>query len=274
MPHISLIYLFCNKKTGFSHKAAGYHNLKVIFMAKKIYLGSLKGGAGVTTVCVGLGLALAGLGERTLLVDGDARAACAMTVAGLGNMQVYTLADYEKSACRAKQTAFMHPDAHNLHIMPSLGMKNPATIPRAVGEVEGLYDVILLDKAEGVRCDRAAVVTEPYVPSLRAAECLCADLADGGMKGVWVIVNKINGGQVLGGETPSAEQIAKFLRAELLAQIPEDAAIAVGKWRQSTVNAFKAAARAVTGKGGAEFDPLKGYTGLNGYIKRKLRYRI
>ena len=40
-------------------------------MAKKIYMTSLKGGTGVTTCCVGLGLALAGIGERTLVVDGD-----------------------------------------------------------------------------------------------------------------------------------------------------------------------------------------------------------
>lgn len=49
-------------------------------MAKKIYLTSFKGGTGVTTCCVGLGRALASLGERVLVVDGDVRCGSAAIV--------------------------------------------------------------------------------------------------------------------------------------------------------------------------------------------------
>ena len=49
-------------------------------MAKKIYMTNLKGGAGVTTCCVGLGIALANAGERTLIVDGDCDCACALQI--------------------------------------------------------------------------------------------------------------------------------------------------------------------------------------------------
>ena len=62
-------------------------------MAKKIYMTNLKGGAGVTTCCVGLGIALANAGERTLIVDGDCDCACALQIGGCANMHVYTLAD-------------------------------------------------------------------------------------------------------------------------------------------------------------------------------------
>ena len=51
-------------------------------MAKKIYLTSFKGGTGVTTCCVGLGRALASLGERVLVVDGDIRCGSATIVGG------------------------------------------------------------------------------------------------------------------------------------------------------------------------------------------------
>ena len=243
-------------------------------MARKIYFDSLKGGTGVTTVCVGLGLALAEMGERTLLVDGDCASACAMIVAGLGNMQVYTLADYERAACRAKQAAVCHPKAENFHIMPSLGLKERTLAKKAIEEVEGLYDFILLDKIAPECCSEAMIITEPFLPSVKSSDCCKARLADDGIKDISLIVNRINGGQVITGETLSAEQIAELLRLNLVAQIPEDATISVGRWRQQTVNAFKVAAGTITGKKCDMYDVLRGYMGLNGYIKRKMRAKI
>ncbi len=243
-------------------------------MAQKIYAGSFKGGTGVTTVCVGLALALAAEGEKTLVVDGDSRCASAMTVAGMGNMQVYTLADYAAAACRAKQTAAACPGQSNLYIMPSLGLKDRTAIPRAVAEVEGLFDYIILDKTSPEICDCAVIVTEPYLPSLKAADACKSALSDGGVKNIMLAVNKLNGGQILSGEVPSAEQIAGILKLGLLASVPEDPTVAVGKWKKRTMCAFRAAACALLGKKGDTFDVLKGYGGLNGMIKRRMRSKI
>lgn len=243
-------------------------------MAKKIYVGSIKGGTGATTVCVGLGLALAEAGEKTLIVDGDSMSASAMIVAGLGNMQVYTLADYERAACRAKQAACAHPKATNLHIMPTLGLKDRSVIAKAVNEVEGLFDYVFLDRAAAEICSDAIIVTEPYLPSIKSADCSKSVLYDGGIKNVALVVNKLNGGQVASGEVFSAKQIAEILRLKLLAVIPEDPTIAIGRWRKQTVNAFKVAADVLLGKNNDMYDVLHGYTGLNGVIKRKMRARI
>ncbi len=243
-------------------------------MAKIIYFGSLKGGTGVTTVCVGLGLALAALGEKTLIVDGDRVSASAMTVAGMGNMQVYTLADYERAACRAKQAAVAHPKEHNLYLMPSLGLRELAAAANAVREVEGLFDFVLLDKTLPELCGEAAIVTEPYLPSVKSADGCKSALADGGIKDITLVVNKLNGGQVLAGEVLSAEKIAELLRLKLLATVPEDPTLAVGRWRKRTVCAFAEAANALCGKRGNGYNVLQGYGGLNGYIKRKMRDRI
>lgn len=243
-------------------------------MAKKIYVGSLKGGTGATTVCVGLGLALADMGEKTLIVDGDRTCAGAMIVAGLGNMQVYTLADYERAACRAKQAATAHPKSNNLHVMPTLGLKDKTFINKAVGEIEGLYDFILLDRTAAEICDEAIIVSEPYLPSIKSADCCKAALSDGGAKYISLIVNKMNGGQVMCGEIYSAGQIAEMLRLRLLAVIPEDPTISIGRWRRQTVTAFKIAAGALSGKNSNLYDVLHGYSGLNGIIKRKMRAKI
>lgn len=271
MRRFTAIYLFYNKNSKYSHQNAIYNFKKGARMAKKIYFGSLKGGTGTTTVCVGIGIALADMGEKTLIIDGDDVSAGAMIVSGLGNMQVYTLADYERAACRAKQAATAHPKAKNLHVMPTLGLKNRALVEKAVGEIEGLYDYILLDRTAAEICDEAIIVTEPYLPSIKSADCCKSALADSGIKNISLIVNKLNGGQVAGGEVYSAKQIAEILRLRLLAVIPEDNTLPIGRWRKQTVTAFKAAASTVLGKNCDLYNVLRGYTGLNGAFKRKLR---
>lgn len=243
-------------------------------MAKKIYMTSFKGGTGVTTCCVGLGLALAEAGERTLIADGDVYCAGALQVGGLANMQTYTLEDYSKGACRAKQTLIPHPKTGNLTFLSALGLKDMKAAARALDELDGLFDYVLSDKLAPESCDAAVIVTEPYPPSVRSADCCRAYLADGGFKDVLLFVNKLNGGLILNGEAMTAQEIASLLRLPLKAVIPEDLALPTGKWKKSTLKAFKAAADCVTGRRDAAFNVLAPYFGVNGFIKRKVRERL
>lgn len=243
-------------------------------MAHKIYMTNLKGGTGVTTCCVGLGLELAALGERTLIMDGDRYAASALISAGCGNLQIYTLADYEKGACRAKQTLVTHHRTENLCISSSLGAENEKSASAAVEELNGLFDYILLDKAAPDKCDCAIIVTEPFVPSVKSSDACKAYLSDMGIKDISLFVNKLNGGQIINGEVMTAQEIAALLRLPLKAVIPEDLTLPLGKWKKSTLKAFKAAAETVTGKKESVCNVIKPYFGLNGYIKRKVRERL
>ena len=243
-------------------------------MARKIFMTNLKGGTGVTTCCVGLGFALAGLGERTLIIDGDRFGAGALQTGGCSNMQVYTLDDYAKGACRAKQTLVSHRKAANLSFISSLGLDDESAAERAVDELDGLFDYILLDKIAPKKCDAAIIVTEPFVPSIKSADCCKAILSDGGIKDVGLIVNKLNGGLILGGEVMTAQEIAALLRLPLKAVIPEDLSLPLGKWRKSTVKAFRISAESITGKRDGICNVMLSYFGLNGFIKRKVRERL
>ncbi|MDE6598031.1 MAG: AAA family ATPase [Clostridia bacterium] len=240
-------------------------------MAKKIYMTSFKGGTGVTTCCVGLGLALSSLGERTLIVDGDSASANALQTGGCPNLQVYTLADYAKGACRAKQTLISHPKAPNLSFSSSLSLTDKKAAERAVSELDGLFDYILLDKIALKTCDSAIIVTEPFLPSVKSADCCKAYLADGGIKDIGLIVNKINGGLIINGDIMTAQEIATLLHLPLTAVIPEDLALPLGKNKKITDRAFKAAAEMLTGRREAVCNVLRPYFGLNGFIKRKVR---
>lgn len=243
-------------------------------MAIKLYMTNLKGGTGVTTCCIGLGIALARAGERTLIIDGDRFAGNALCICGLGNMQIYTLADYEKGACRAKQTLIPHRSAVNLSLSSSLGLTDEKFAEAAVDELDGLFDYILLDNIARKKCNGAVIVTEPHLPSIKSADACKAQLSDAGIKNISLFVNKLNGGQIINGEVMTAQEIAAILRLPLKAVIPEDLSLPLGKWKKSTLKAFKAAAETVSGKRESVCNVLKPYFGFNGFIKRKVRERL
>ncbi|MCH5147842.1 MAG: AAA family ATPase [Clostridiales bacterium] len=243
-------------------------------MATKILFTSLKGGVGVTTCCIGVGLALAEAGGRTLIVDGDSVCGSALTVAGLANMQVYTLSDYEKGACRAKQTLISHAKSSNLYIMPSVGLSDERVFARAVADVDGLFDYIFLDKVYSAPCDEAVIVTEPYAPSIKCADVSRSYLADSGVRELGLIVCKLSGAQILGGEVMSANQISNLLHLPLRGIIPEDLTLSSGKCRDTTSRAYSLAAENLAGGKRGLPDVTRQFSGLNGYFKRKMRQKI
>lgn len=243
-------------------------------MATKILFTSLKGGVGVTTCCIGIGLALAEAGGRTLIVDGDTVCGSALTVADLANMQVYTLSDYEKGACRAKQTLISHAKSPNLYIMPSVGLSDERIFARAVADVDGLFDYIFLDKVYSAPCDEAIIVTEPYAPSVKCADVSRSYLADSGVREIGLIVCKLSGAQILGGEVMSANQISTLLHLPLKGIIPEDLTLSSGKCRDTTCRAYSLAAEYLAGGKRSLPDVTRQFYGLNGYFKRKMRQKI
>lgn len=243
-------------------------------MAKKIYFTSFKGGTGVTTCCIGVGRALAQLGERTLIVDGDTKCGSGVLTANCRDMQVYTLADYESGACRAKQAIISHPQTNNLHIMPGIGLRDEKYAKKAVGDIDGLFDYVILDKICREICDCAVIVTEPYLPSVKSADVCRSYLADSGIKDLGLFVNKVSPSMILGGEAMTAAEISALIRVELFAVIPEDLSVSADRWRENTLKAFKTAAQYLTGQSRAVANVMRGYGGLNGYFKRKMRERL
>ena len=243
-------------------------------MADKIFITKSKGGAGATTVVAGLGFALASAGDRTLIIDGDNLCGCGLAVCGCANMQVFTVADYERGACRAKQAMVQHPKYKNLYIMPTLGCTDKEATELAVREVAELFDFVLCDDVAQAVCRRTFVVTEPYLPSVRAADAKLCTLKDGGARIGGIIVNKVNGGLILGGKTSYPEEIAATLNAPLFALVPEDMALTLGQWRAYSMKYFKLAAARLKGKNVKLPYPESGYTGASGYFRRKMRERI
>ena len=240
-------------------------------MARKIYMTNLKGGSGVTTCGVGLALALASLGERTAIFDGDTNCGSALLLGGCANMQTYTLSDYALGACRAKQTLISHPKEQNLWFCSSMGLEDLSFAGKAIAEIDGLFDYIILDKIASDKCDCAIIVTEPYITSIKCADVCKAKLSDSGVKDISLIVNKLNGGHIISGDVMSAQEIANILKLPLRAVIPEDLSIALGREKTATKKAFKVAAENICGKRTDVCNVIRPYFGLGGFVKRKVR---
>ncbi|MCD8371932.1 MAG: hypothetical protein LUD27_01370, partial [Clostridia bacterium] len=212
--------------------------------------------------------------ERTLILDGDNICGAGLTVCGCGNLQVFTVTDAQNGLCRAKQAALQHPKHKNLYVMPTIGGATEQAAENAVKEVENLFDYIICDNYASKVCRAAAIVTEPYLLSVKAADAKICVLKDRGIKISGVIVNKVNGGLLLEGKIISPQDIAESLRVPLLAVIPEDLTLPLGIIRQQSQKYFRLASQSLIGKNKKIYDPAAGYAGLSGYFKRKMRERI
>lgn len=243
-------------------------------MTEVIYIDGAKGGSGATTCAVRLALALSGLGERTLVIDGDDECADGLEVCGLQGMNVYTLADAESGECRVKQAILQHPASPNMYVLPTLGLKDRKFADAAAEECSKLFDVIICDRTGIGACRRAVVVSDPYSTSVAHAQMRGAKLKDGGFASVELIVNKVNGGLVFDGAVLTPQEFASVVRLPLLGVIPEDLTLPLGKIRKSTERAFGMTAAAVLGRSKKTYGTVKPYVGVTGYFKRKLRAHV
>lgn len=240
-------------------------------MTEIIYMTGAKGGTGTTTVCIGVGLALAAMGERTLIVDGDSACGDGLYLSGLAGMNVYTLADAKNGACRVKQAILQHPRSENLFVLPTLGCDDEEYASAAVKGLDGLFDYILCDDCAKAACRRAIVVTEPYPSSLKGADDKLSKLTDGGIADTGTIVNKVNGGLVFDAKILTPQEIASLLRTTLTGVVPEDMALPLGSAKKTTAKAYELCAKKITGKDEKVYSVTRQFTGPAGALRRYFR---
>lgn len=129
-------------------------------MATRIVIASPKGGSGKTTLALNLALALAGRGRRTLLVDLDPQGGVGHSLAR-GDTTMPGLADLLMEAASAT-TAVLQTKQDGLALLPRGRLKasdaaafeealhTPGVLEGALAEVEGGFDVVLMDAPSGL----------------------------------------------------------------------------------------------------------------------------
>ena len=153
-------------------------------MARIIVITSGKGGVGKTTTTSNIGMSLARLEQKTLLIDADVGLRNLDLLLGLENRIIYTGTDVLDGSCKLEQAIIQDKRELNLAFFPlcSNQTKTPLTkekMQKLINLLEGKYDFILIDCPAGIdegfknaieTVNEALLIVTPEVTSIRDAD--------------------------------------------------------------------------------------------------------
>jgi len=203
-------------------------------MTRIILIVSGKGGVGKTTLASNLSCALAELGEDVIAVDAN------LTTPNLGlhtgmHLTPHTLHDVLRGKADLGDAVYTHPSGFRI-IPASMSINDltgadPSKLSNVTMNLLGKADYVIIDSAAGLgnetvsaiaATDEVIIVVNPNVPSvadaLKAAE-LARKL---GKKVMGVVVNR----RSRKSHELSSGEIEAMIEAPVIAEIPEDSAIA------------------------------------------------
>lgn len=205
-------------------------------MAKVITITSGKGGVGKTTSTANLGTALAGLGNKVVVVDADIGLRNLDVVMGLENRIVYDLVDVIEGNCRLRQALIKDKHEAELYLLPAAQTRDKDAVTKEemielVDQLREEFDFVLIDSPAGIEsgfknaiagADEIIIVTTPEVSAVRDADRiigLCEAYEKGQPR---LILNRLRPKMVLSGEMMSVEDVLQILAIDLIGIIPED----------------------------------------------------
>ncbi len=211
-------------------------------MGEVIVITSGKGGVGKTTTTANVGMGLAKLGKKVIVIDTDLGLRNLDVVLGMENRIVYNLVDVIEGNCRIKQALIKDKRYENLHLLPSAQTKDktaisPQQMKKLTEELSEEYDYVLLDCPAGIEqgfknaiagAQQALVVTTPEVSAIRDADRIIGLLEKHKITKTQLIINRIRMDMVKRGDMMSVEDVTEILGISLLGVIPDDEKVVVG----------------------------------------------
>jgi septum site-determining protein MinD len=240
-------------------------------MGVSIVITSGKGGVGKTTTTANIGTALAALGNKVVVVDGDTGLRNLDVLMGLENRIVYTLMDVIEGRCRLKQALIKDKRFSNLCLLPTAQTKDKDDITaqdmlKLVGELKKEFDYVLIDCPAGIEqgfensvigADRAVIVVNPEITSVRDADRVIGKLDAKGLEDHGVIVNRLNYEMAKNGDMLDVSDIIETLSVKLMGVVPDDKNITVSTNKGEPIvledkaragQAFRNIAKRITGE--------------------------
>ena len=190
-------------------------------MSEVIVITSGKGGVGKTTTTANIGIGLAKLGKKVLVIDTDLGLRNLDVVLGLENRIVYNLVDVIEGKCRPKQAIIKDKRFQDLYLLPSAQTKDkssvsPEQMKKLTEDLREDYDFVLLDCPAGIEqgfqnaiagADKAIVVTTPEVSSIRDADRIIGLLEASGIRDNQLVINRLRVDMVKKGDMMSVEDV-------------------------------------------------------------------
>ncbi len=265
-------------------------------MGVSIVITSGKGGVGKTTTTANIGTALAALGNKVVVVDGDTGLRNLDVLLGLENRIVYTIMDVIENRCRLKQALIKDKRYPSLCLLPTAQTKDKDDISaqdmlKVVKNLKEEFDYVLIDSPAGIEqgfenavigADKAIIVVNPEITSVRDADRVIGKLDAKGLDDHAVIINRLNYEMTQRGDMLDISDIIETLSVELLGVVPDDRNITVSTNKGEPIvldensnsgQAFRNIAKRLTGIDVPLMDlkePSEGFfTSLKKLFKRK-----
>jgi len=204
--------------------------------AKVVTITSGKGGVGKTTTTANIGVALARLGKKTVVIDADIGLRNLDVVMGLENRIVYDLVDVVEGRCRLRQAMIKHKQFPDLYLIPAAQTRDktaisPADMIHITDKLRNDFDFIIIDSPAGIErgfrnavapADEILIVTNPEVSAVRDADRIIGLIEVDNKGPAHLILNRLNINMVHKGEMLSADDVTDILGLKVIGIVPED----------------------------------------------------
>lgn len=254
-------------------------------MAEVIVVTSGKGGVGKTTTTANLGTGLALLGKKVVLLDADIGLRNLDLILGLENRIIYDLVKVAEGKCQLKQALVKGRHSENLYLLPAAQTRDkdaisPEQMKEICNELSEEFDYILVDCPAGIEqgfrnaiagADRALVVTNPDVSSVRDADRVIGLWEAEGKGSPQLIINRFRPSMVRRGDMIGVQDMLDILAIPLIGVIPDDEMTVVSSnsgdpivlnEKSVTGEAYRNIVRRITG----EEVPFKDFTERKGFL--------
>ncbi len=210
-------------------------------MSRIIVVTSGKGGVGKTTSSANLGMAIAKLGRKVVLVDADFGLRNLDLLLGLENRIVYTALEVIARECKLDQALVKDKRQPNLSLLAAPQTRNKTVITaahmKALVEVLSRYfDYVLIDCPAGIEsgfqnaiagAKEAIIVTTPEISAVRDADRVVGLLEANRITDIKLILNRIRPAMVKNNDMMSVEDVLDILSVKLIGAIPDDEQVIV-----------------------------------------------
>jgi septum site-determining protein MinD len=204
--------------------------------ARVVTITSGKGGVGKTTTTANIGVALARLRQRVVLIDADIGLRNLDIVMGLENRIVYDLVDVVEGRCKLRQAMIKHKQFDELYLIPAAQTRDktavsPTDMIHICDQLRPEFDFVVIDCPAGIErgfrnavapADEVLIVTNPEVSAVRDADRIIG-LLEAESKGPGkLIINRVKPEMVRRGEMLSPEDVTDILAIKIIGIVPED----------------------------------------------------
>ena len=205
-------------------------------MGEVIVITSGKGGVGKTTTTANLGSALALKGKKVVLVDTDIGLRNLDVVMGLENRIVYDIVDVVEEKCKLRQALIKDKRFEQLFLLPAAQTRDKSAINeeqmrKLTEKLKEEFDFILIDCPAGIEqgfknaiagADRAIVVTNAEISSIRDADRIIGLLEASEIKNPELIINRLRTKKKKKGEMMDVNDVLDVLSINLIGVVPDD----------------------------------------------------